>query len=314
MAAAPYFIRKNRKRLRHAAKGHNMSLIGKPPGRIFINYRRDDSAGYAGRLCDSLSQYFGDCRVFRDVDGIAAGANFEEVLKETSQGSDAMIVLIGRQWTTVADAQGKLRLHNPDDWVTREISAALDKKIPVYPVLIENTVMPRSEELPASLQALARHNAMSISDHRWLSDVTRLAKVIAIDIPGSAAERILNWVRIAISAALFLAVAITTGLVTSKWYQGEGAAPLEPALLGITFVIIVGSSMLLLLVAHLIDPPRRGYAYAAALVGLLGTLFCFILYWRLDDGLHESAAMVFGSTVIALAVMIVMNQSGFKAC
>jgi multisubunit Na+/H+ antiporter MnhB subunit len=290
-----------------------MLLTGKPPGRIFINYRRDDTAGYAGRLCDSLSQYFGDGRVFRDVDGIAAGANFEEVLKNTSQSADAMIVLIGRQWTSMVDAQGKLRLHNPDDLVVREIAAALDKKIPLYPVLIENTVMPRSEELPASLQPLVRHNAMSISDHRWLTDVTRLAKVIAIDIPGSAAERILSWVRMAIAAALFLAVAITICLVSIKWYFGYGAEPLEPALLGITFVVIVGSSMLLLLVAHLIDPPRRWYVYEAALAGLLGTLFCFILYWRLDEGLHESAAMVFGSTVIAMAVLVLMNQSGFKA-
>lgn len=89
--------------------------LGKAPGRIFINYRRDDVAGVAGRLSDSLSRYFGDGRVFRDVDGIDAGANFEEVLKNTSQSADAMIVLIGRQWTTVADAQGRPRLHDPDD-------------------------------------------------------------------------------------------------------------------------------------------------------------------------------------------------------
>ncbi len=290
-----------------------MLLTGKSAGRIFINYRRDDTGGYAGRLCDTLGQYFGDGRVFRDVDGIAAGANFEEVLKNTAQRSDAMIVLIGPGWTSVMDAQGKPRLHDADDWVVREIAAALEKNIPLYPVLIENAAMPRAEELPPVLHQLTRHNALAVSDQRWQSDVTRLAKVIALDIPGSAAERILSAVRITISAALFLAVAITTALVTAKWYVGRGGDPLEPALLGITFVVITGSSMLLLLVAHLIDPPKRWYAYAAALTGLLGTLVCFILYWRLDAGLHESAAMVFGSTVIAMAVLILMNQSGFKA-
>jgi TIR domain len=290
-----------------------MSWLGKAPGRIFINYRRDDVAGVAGRLSDSLSRYFGDGRVFRDVDGIAAGANFEEVLKNTTQRADAMIVLIGRHWATLADAQGRPRLHDPDDWVAREIAAALDKKIPVYPVLIENTQMPRADELPPSLQPLVRHNAMSISDHRWNSDVTRLAKVVAIDIPGSAAERTLQWLRVVISLALSAAVTVTTGVVCWHWYAGQGADPMAPALLGITFIVVVGASMLLLFFARLFDPPRRPWAYAAALVGLVGTLVCFILYWWLNEGLHESAAMVFGSTVTAMAVLILMNQTGFKA-
>ena len=290
-----------------------MSLLGKPPGRIFINYRRDDALGVAGRLSDSLSRYFGDGRIFRDVDGIAAGANFEDVLKSTTHDADAMIVLIGRQWATLAGPEGQPRLHDPDDWVAREIAAALEKKIPVYPVLIENAVMPRAEELPAPLQPLVRHNAISISDHRWSADVTRLAKVVAIDIPGSAAERVLQWLRVVTSVALFAAVTMTLGVVCWKWHAGHGAEPMEPALLGVTFVVVVGASMLLLFFARLFDPPRRVYAYGAALAGLLGTLVFFILYWVIDRPLDESAAMVFGSTVTALAVLMLMNQTGFKA-
>ena len=290
-----------------------MSWMGKPPGRIFINYRRDDALGVAGRLSDSLSRYFGDGRIFRDVDGISAGANFEEVLKSTTHDADAMIVLIGRQWATLAGPQGQPRLHDPDDWVAREIAAALEKKIPVYPVLIENAVMPRAEELPLPLQPLVRHNAISISDHRWSSDVTRLAKVVAIDIPGSASERVLQWLRVVISVALFVAVTITLGFVCWNWHAGHGAEAMEPALLGITFIVVVGASMLLLFFARLFDPPRRIYAYAAALVGLLGTLACFILYWAIKTPLDESAAMVFGSNVTAMAVLMLMNQTGFKA-
>jgi hypothetical protein len=304
-----------------------MSWWARPVGRIFINYRRDDAVGVAGRLSDSLSRYFGDGRVFRDVDGIRAGANFEEVLKNTTQGADAMIVLIGRQWTTLADAQGRPRLHDPDDWVAREVAAALEKKIPIYPVLIENAQMPRADELPPPLQPLVRHNAISISDHRWNSDVTRLAKVVAIDIPGSAAERTLQWLRVVISVALFASVTLTLGVACWLWFHGQieadavtgkvlKAGPVQEvtaALLGITFIVIVGCSMLLLFFARLFDPPRRPYAYAAALVGLLGTLTFFVLYWVFDGVVHESAGMVFGSTVTALAVLILMNQTGFKA-
>ena len=61
-------------------------LTRKSPGKIFISYRRDDARGIAGRLMDSLSNYFGDGRVFRDIEGIEGGANFEEVLSETGLG------------------------------------------------------------------------------------------------------------------------------------------------------------------------------------------------------------------------------------
>ena len=48
-----------------------------PKDRIFINYRRDDSAGFAGRLADSLGAWFGPERIFRDVCGIGYGEDFE---------------------------------------------------------------------------------------------------------------------------------------------------------------------------------------------------------------------------------------------
>jgi hypothetical protein len=287
----------------------------KTPSRIFINYRRGDAAGFAGRLSDALSGYFGDGRVFRDIDGIEGGANFEDVLKQTAQSADAMIVLIGRDWVTMTNKSGQRRLHEPDDWVAREIAAALERRIPVFPVLIEDAAMPRAEELPESLKPLVRHNAISISDNRWNSDVTRLAKIVAIDIPGSAAERILQWVRLVISIALFAAMFITTGIVA--WNVAEKAKelklhPLELWQSGVTFVVIVGSSMLLLVFAHLIDESKRWYVYAGGLVGLFGSCACFIWLGPLDDA-TEPIGMFFGSTVTATAVLILMNLSGFKA-
>jgi hypothetical protein len=40
---------------------------------IFLSYRRDDSAGYAGRLRSSLEAKLGEGSVFRDVDAIEPG-------------------------------------------------------------------------------------------------------------------------------------------------------------------------------------------------------------------------------------------------
>ncbi len=301
-----------------------------PPSRIFINYRRGDAAGFAGRLADSLSAYFGDDRVFRDIDDIQGGTNFEDVLNQTAGSADAMIVLIGPNWVTMTNDKGQRRLHEPDDWVAREIASALEQGIPVFPVLIEQTAMPRAEELPDSLKPLVRHNAISISDSRWHSDVTRLAKIVALDIPGSVAERILQWVRLSVSLALFAALTFTTSLVAVNVAEKISTLsspppvqqnatptvsqlwPLELWQSGVTFVVIVGSAMLLLVFAHLVEEAKRWYVYGAGLLGLLGSGGCFISLAVIADA-TEPIWMFLGSTVTATAVLILMNLSGFKA-
>ena len=65
---------------------HSPRYVGKQ--RIFISYRRDDSQWVAGRLADSLAAYFGDDRVFRDIDGIVAGERFADVIDNTLIGGN----------------------------------------------------------------------------------------------------------------------------------------------------------------------------------------------------------------------------------
>jgi len=143
--------------------------------RIFISYRRDDSAGYAGRLYDRLSQHFGDDNVFMDIDTIPVGMDFVEVIEESVGSCDVLIALIGKQWLTITDAQGRRRLDNPEDFVRLEIKTALDRNILVIPALIRGASMPRSQDLPDVLQKLARRNALEISD-RFHPEVDRLIK------------------------------------------------------------------------------------------------------------------------------------------
>ena len=50
------------------------------PG-IFISYRREDTAGYAGRVSDRLSQRFGSEKIFIDVDTIEPGEDFVEAIE-----------------------------------------------------------------------------------------------------------------------------------------------------------------------------------------------------------------------------------------
>jgi TIR domain len=72
-------------------------------GGVFICYRREDTAGFAGRIYDRLTKVLGRESVFIDVDNIPAGRDFVEVLTERVGRCDALIALIGRNWLASAD-------------------------------------------------------------------------------------------------------------------------------------------------------------------------------------------------------------------
>ena len=48
---------------------------------VFLSYRRADTAGHAGRICDDLERHFGAPIVFRDIDSIKAGSDFVRALE-----------------------------------------------------------------------------------------------------------------------------------------------------------------------------------------------------------------------------------------
>ena len=144
---------------------------------IFINYRREDTAGHAGRLHDVLNQRFHGA-VFMDIDKIEAGQDFVDVIDEAVGKCRVLLVMIGRQWLFVAKPDGRRRLDDPDDFVRKEIAAALMRDVMVVPVLVEGAGMPQQQDLPDELKKLSRRNAVELSDTRWAYDVERLIKVL----------------------------------------------------------------------------------------------------------------------------------------
>ncbi|HVR98454.1 MAG TPA: TonB family protein [Thermoanaerobaculia bacterium] len=144
---------------------------------IFVNYRREDSAGHAGRLFDALSDHFSG-RLFMDVDTLEPGVDFVDAIEQAVGSCEVLIVIIGREWLTLKDAAGQRRLDDPADFVRLEVETALERKIRVIPVLVQDAPMPRPETLPPSLARLARRNAIELSDARWSYDVERLARTI----------------------------------------------------------------------------------------------------------------------------------------
>ena len=147
---------------------------------VFISYRRDDAAGYAGRLHEALEQRFGRDRVFRDVDTLTPGEDFVEAIDARLRQCRVFLALIGREWLDARDAGGHRRLDHPHDHVRLEIAAALAQpQVRVIPVLIEGATMPAPERLPDDIRLLSRRHAISLRDDAWDHDVGRLAAAIA---------------------------------------------------------------------------------------------------------------------------------------
>jgi hypothetical protein len=147
--------------------------------KIFINYRREDASGYAGRLYEWLSDRFGHDRIFMDISAIAPGVDFIKAIETEVAACEVVLVIIGKKWLDCAIG-GQRRLDNPKDFVRLEIAAALSRNTLVIPVLVDDATVPREQDLPDDLKPLARRNALEISDERWEFDVGRLIDTLEV--------------------------------------------------------------------------------------------------------------------------------------
>ena len=147
-------------------------------GRIFISYRREETAYPAGWLYDRLAEHFGEDQIFKDVDSIELGDDFVAVITDAVGSTNVLLAVIGNEWLTITDEVGRRRLDNPDDFVRLEIEAALSRGVRVIPILVDGARMPRADELPPSLAPLTRRQALELSPTRFASDTSRLLKVL----------------------------------------------------------------------------------------------------------------------------------------
>jgi hypothetical protein len=147
--------------------------------KIFISYRRKDSAREVGRIRDRLMLEFGEKSVFRDLVDIEPGRDFRSVLEEETNTCNVMLVVIGPLWAGITDDQGTKRLFAPEDFTRKEVEKGLNRlptgKILIVPVLVLNAQMPSSAELPESLCMLTYQNAISVHDDPYFEyDMGRL--------------------------------------------------------------------------------------------------------------------------------------------
>lgn len=159
------------------------------PNKVFISYRREDSRYQARRVYDAFVHALPPDTVFMDVDSIPPGADFVEILEGWVQQCDVLLALIGPNWLNSIDPRtGLRRVDSPDDFVRIEVRGALERRIPVVPVLLDATEMPTTAELPDDIKALRRRHAEFVDFRTFDADVQRLIKRLkmgrAVELPG----------------------------------------------------------------------------------------------------------------------------------
>jgi hypothetical protein len=120
---------------------------------IFLSYRRTD-APQACRVYNALVGRFGADAVFMDVETIPFAVSFPEFIREAIADSKVLIALIGFEWAA--------RIREEADPVRMEVETAIERRVPVLPVLIGNTTMPHPDALPTTLLSVSSQNAMTL--------------------------------------------------------------------------------------------------------------------------------------------------------
>jgi tetratricopeptide (TPR) repeat protein len=158
---------------------------------VFLSYRRRDNDVALSIYLWLIKQY-GREAAFWDRKDIDAGRDFSEVITQGIDKSAALIALIGPDWLGKANARGGRKIAAKDDWVQREIRAALDRRILVLPVLATGAAMPKPTDLHVDLRSFADLQALSMNDMRFyslLADALGKVCITARDAGGEPQDR-----------------------------------------------------------------------------------------------------------------------------
>jgi hypothetical protein len=182
---------------------------------LFLCYRRED-ADAAGRLVGALQPLLPGIDIFMDVDSLPGGVDFVSRLDSALAVADVVLVVISRSWLTLADASGRRRLDDPDDFVRREVSTALERNVPTIPVLVQGAVMPTAEQLPDPMKPLARRQFVELRHARYRADVDKLARDIRALLPAARRWPLLRP-GYALAAAAVMATLLGMGSAAYLW-------------------------------------------------------------------------------------------------
>jgi 4a-hydroxytetrahydrobiopterin dehydratase len=147
--------------------------------RVFLSYRRSDTAAQAVALKIVLERRLPDVTVFVDTESITPAEHWPNRLASALANSSAVVALIGRYWRFGPD--GADRFQDPEDWVLREVVYGLEHMNGKFiPVIFDTTTKEAYRDLPASLVGIPAIQGQELAHGaRWVQDADRLTSLLA---------------------------------------------------------------------------------------------------------------------------------------
>ena len=190
--------------------------------KIFISYRRADSADITVALYNELREHFEDERIFKDINNIPPGMDFSQVLAKALDEAAVVLAIIGPEFISGSGT----RLFDEADWVRQELALSLQRNLRVVPVLVNGAKLPEPTELPPDLQPLRKRQIARIDNGRFQYDVQQLSVGISDLIPlkkkqaQDAPDKNGPWDNV-FKGVLLILMLSSIGLISFAWIFSE---------------------------------------------------------------------------------------------
>lgn len=127
-----------------------------------------------------------------DIDSNPIGVDYRVHIDESLKRCELLLAVIGEEWLGSGEV-GARRIDDPTDLVRLEVSTALAQGIRVVPLLIDDTQMPASEQLPEDLRSLKFRQAFRVdSGVDFHHHLTRLCNAISAATKATASTAVLQ--------------------------------------------------------------------------------------------------------------------------
>lgn len=147
---------------------------------VFISYRRKDAKVVAESIHKSLELSERIRFVFRDVEDLPYGKDFDSQITGAIQASSVVFFLVGDKWTAVKrNSEDNLPAYlHPDDWIKKEFELAESLQKPIVPVLLDIDSPPAlTGDEPDWIRRLFKLNALKLRSDTCARDVAEMAKI-----------------------------------------------------------------------------------------------------------------------------------------
>jgi hypothetical protein len=149
--------------------------------RIVVSHRVEDEPYGAGQLIDALAGHFGPEEVAYASADLPPTEEQSRMLRYDVRSARMVVAVIGPRWLDARDpVTAERRMTTPTDWVRVQLAEAFRHGVQVIPVLLRDTPMPATRDLPPEVAVLVWRTALRVNPGRpaEMADLVKAVNVV----------------------------------------------------------------------------------------------------------------------------------------